>query len=75
MFGHPVRHALMKKTTERYTVHWWNGIKDLEIYQSKIQLWGCKGVNKMQTLFACYHDSVAIFLCLIQQRLKQEPKA
>ena len=48
------------KTTARYTVHWWYGFKDLEIYKSEIQLWGCEWVYKMQTLFACYCYHVAI---------------
>ena len=25
---------------EEYTVHWWDGVKDLDIYKSKIQLRG-----------------------------------
>ena len=28
------------------------GIKNIEIYKSKVNLWGCKRANKMQILFA-----------------------
>ena len=37
------------KTTERYTVHWVDGIKDLEIYKSKIQDTRCRHKTKSFT--------------------------
>ena len=56
------------KTTERYTVHWWNGFKDLDLIFFNTIV----GVNKMQTLFACHRDRVAIFILHITPKIDFE---
>ena len=39
-WAHEEDNMKQTKTTERYTVHCWDCIKDIEIYKSRLQLWG-----------------------------------
>jgi hypothetical protein len=43
------------------------GIGGIEIYKIKLEVWGGKLVNTMQTLFSCYSDHVAIFITFLDK--------